>query len=105
MPGLRRHTWPTRCRSVIEAEDALGVGMEKRVLLDLGEVPDDLRIRVDDVAVRAEQAVERPVRPEERALDAECLDAVQHPWTDRLDRPPMVRHPESGNLHDGVLRP
>ena len=67
-----------------------------------GEVGDDRRVGVEDVPVGAEEAVDRPVGAEEAPLDAEGLDAGEHPGAQRVDRPAAVVHAEARDLADGV---
>ena len=45
----------------------------------------DLRVGVDDVGIGAEHPVDRPVRAEDDAVDAEGFDAAEHPRTQQVD--------------------
>ena len=59
---------------------------------------DDRPVGGDQVGVAREQPVDGPVGAEHAPIDAEGLDAAEHPGSQRLDAPALVDHPETRDL-------
>src|SRR5207245_2078545 len=78
-----------------EAEHPIGVEREEGRLLVGRAFRDELGVRCDEVSVRAEEAIDRPVATEEGATRPPQLDARQNQGAEGIERPPVIRHSES----------